>query len=101
MLKFNINTMTIDELKQLIASGDDSHNNQIRCSKQGEVYLSQDIVGAQNIEDVAFRFETTDAGNDYVGDAAANDEDYISRVYNAIKGNWNDGKPLRTYIDIF
>lgn len=51
------------------------------------VYLSQDIVVADQLDDVAFRFKTFDAGNDYVGKAASEDDYHIKSIFNALKGN--------------
>lgn len=96
--RYNILTITISDLKELIANGDDRHDNQIRVTKDGQVFLSQDIVGADNIENIAFRFESFDAGNDYVGQQASEDDEFINGLYNALKQNWNDNCP-RTYID--
>ena len=73
--------ITLNQLRKLIASGDDRHDNQIRVSKNGMVYLSQDIVGADQLEDVAFRFETFDSGNDYVGKEASEDDDHVKPIY--------------------
>lgn len=67
MPQYDINTITIEQLQNIISVGDDRYDNQIRCSNSGIVYLSQDIVGAQDIEDVAFCFETDNASNGYVG----------------------------------
>lgn len=96
--KYNILTFTISDLKELIANGDDNHHNQIRVTKDGQVFLSQDIVGADNLENIAFRFESFDAGNDYVGQQASQDDEFINGLYNALKQNWNNNCP-RTYID--
>lgn len=51
------------------------------------VYLSQDIVVADQLDDVAFRFKTFDTGNDYVGKAASEDDYHIKSIFNALKGN--------------
>ncbi|MEY8301292.1 hypothetical protein [Thomasclavelia ramosa] len=98
MVMYNINEMSLNDFKNLIASGDDSHNNQIRVTTMGEVFLSQDIVGAEDLEGIAFRLETFDAGNDYVGKPASEDNDHVVSMYNAIKANWD--KNLReTYLN--
>lgn len=99
-MRYNIETITLDQFRQLIATGDDSHANQIRVTKEGEVYLSQDIVGARQIDNIAFRFETYDAYSGYVGEEASKDDSYIKPAFNALKGNWGKGI-LTTYIDDF
>ena len=48
-MKYNIETLTIKELIELIKSGDDSKDNQIRVTKAGFICISQ-IVGAEDIE---------------------------------------------------
>lgn len=95
---YDIEAMTIEDFTQLIADGDDRHHNQIRVSKSGKVYLSQDIVGAEKLEGVAFRLESFDAGNDYVGKDASEDKEYVLDMYQAIKENWKAGCPM-TYLD--
>lgn len=96
---YDINTLTIDDVRDMIAAGDDTHDNQIRVTQAGEVYLSQDIVGADSIGNLRFRFETFDAGNGYVGPGAAANDEYISRIYRNLIGNWKDGK-WGTYVDV-
>lgn len=100
MTKYDIRSITLEQLRQLIAEGDDRHNNQIRVTKDGVVYLSQDIVAAEQLDNIAFRFETFDAGNDYVGKAASEDDNLVKPIFNALKGNWEKGCH-RTYIDDF
>lgn len=80
----NIHTLTLAGLRDLIASGDDTHDNQLRVRENGEVFLSQDV-GADNLAGIAYRFETFDAGNDYVGPNAAADSVHIERLYRALK----------------
>ena len=100
MKKYDIRNITLEQLRQLIAEGDDKHDNQIRVTKDGMVYLSQDIVAAEQLEDIAFQFETFDAGNDYVGKAASEDDNLVIPIFNALKGNWEKGC-RKTYIDDF
>lgn len=90
-MKYNIETLTIKELIELIKSGDDSKDNQIRVTKAGIIYISQ-LVGAEDIEELNFRFETFDSGNGYVGEDAANDSKYIDVLYRALKMAWNGNK---------
>ena len=55
---YDIRTITLGQLRLLIACGNDSRNNQIRVTKSGMVYLSEDTVGAEQLDDVAFSFGT-------------------------------------------
>ena len=86
------------EFTQLIAEGDDQFDNQIRVTNDGYIYLSRGIVGAENLDGIAFRLESFDAGNDYVGIEASKDEEHVTLMYRAIKDNWKSDQ-RRTYID--
>ena len=94
---YNVYTLTIEQLHDLIASGDDSHDNQIRITTNGDIFLS-DIVGAEHLDGIAGRFESFDAGNSYVGAEAAADQKFIKRLFDAIQ-HWKEF-PC-TYIDTF
>ena len=78
--------------------GDDSKNSQLRVSKDGRAYISY-VVGAEDIDNLCFRLETWSAGNRYVGPDAANDEDWIDRVYEVLQENLPN--PKSSYIDVF
>ncbi len=96
-MTYNVWTLTLDQLRDLIASGDDSHPNQIRIKDNGDIFLSF-LVGADHIEGIAGRFETFDAHNGYVGPKAASDPQYVQRIFDTIQ-NWKEHP--RTYIDIW
>ena len=95
-MAYNMKTLTREQLVDLIRSGDDSHDNQIRVSNDGTIFLSR-TVGAENIEGLRFRLETYDAGNGYVGVDAAKDDDYIDKLYDGLVKAWNDNRT--GYID--
>ena len=78
--------------------GDDSKNSQLRVSKDGRAYVSY-VVGAEDISNLCFRLETSIAGNGYVGPDAANDDEWIDRVYDVLQENWPN--PKSSYIDKF
>ena len=71
--------LTTDNVRELIASGDDSSNTQLRVHKTGIAYLSK-TTGAEQIGDLAFRLETWIAGNNYVGEAASQDDEWVEFV---------------------
>ena len=48
----DIRTITLEQFRMLIACGHDSHNNQIRVTKSGMVYLSEDIVGSEQLDEI-------------------------------------------------
>ena len=86
---YDIRTITLGQFRLLIACGNDSRNNQIRVTKSGMVYLSEDIVGAERLDDVAFSFETFLAHNGYVGVAAAEDDSHVIqmiKIFNNVIG---------------
>lgn len=87
---------TIEDVANLLASKDDSQYRQLRVTKNGIAYIS-DEVGADNIDGLAFRFETWDAGNDYCGVKASRDTSWVRRVYDDLKENWPS--PKSAYID--
>ena len=97
---YDIRTITLEQFRMLIACGNDRHNNQIRVTKSGMVYLSEDIVGSEQLDDVALCFETFSAHNGYVGVKAAEDNSHVIPLYYALIGNWVDGC-RHTYIDSF
>lgn len=97
MKNYNINTLSVENVRELIRNGDDNHNNQIRVTKTGEIFLSQDVVGAIDIDNLAFRFESFDAHNGYVGLKASQDDEYVHRIYNALKKYWKN--QTETYVD--
>ena len=97
---YDIGTITLEQFRLLIACGNDSHNNQIRVTKSGMVYLSEDIVGSEQLDDVALCFETFSAHNGYVGVKAAEDNSHVIPLYYALIGNWRKGCS-HTYIDSF
>ena len=87
---------TLDEVRALLASKDDSVARQLRVTKFGRAFLS-DKVGADDIGDLAFRFETWDAGNGYCGVEAASDERWVRSVHRDLHENWPN--PKDSYID--
>lgn len=95
-MQFNMNGLTREQLVELIKNGDDSVHNQIRVKRDGTIFLSQ-IVGAEDISGLRFRFETFDAGNGYVGVDAAADDTYINGLYRGLKESWDKGRT--GYID--
>lgn len=100
-MKIDLNdpdALTIESVRKLIASKDDTESRQIRVSEDGILYLSDDV-GNQKLDGVKFRLETFDWGNDYVGASAAQDDGWVRRVFVAVRDNWNQG--TRGYIDYF
>ena len=92
------NQFTINGVKTLIASKDDSSHRQLRVGTNGVAFLSDDV-GYRNVVNIAFRLETWCAENGYSGQKASNDIEWVTRIYNCLKKNWPD--PTSTYIDIY
>jgi hypothetical protein len=90
--------LTIKNVAKLIASKNDSADRQLRVKTDGVAYLSDDVA-ADNIEGLAFRLETWDSGNDYVGIAASEDEGWVRRVHKCLSENWPI--PKSRYICLF
>lgn len=94
---YNVWTLTIEQLRDLIASGDDSHHNQIRIKENGDIFLSA-IIGAECLDGIKGRFETFNAHNGYVGPEAAADDEFVQRLFAAIQ-RWRQ-RPC-SYIDVW
>ena len=95
--QYNIHTLTMDQLREMIRSGDDSKANQIRIKSDGTIFLSN-IVGLDCLIGIAGRFEVFQPNNGYVGEGAAKNERYIKRLFLTIK-DWIDHP--RSFIDIW
>ena len=95
MTQYNVHTLTMEQLIDLIASGDDSKRNQIRIAEDGTIFLSN-IVGIKSLEGIAARFETFEPHNDYVGRRAASNQEYIRSLFLTIQRWIDNPKP---YID--
>jgi hypothetical protein len=90
--------LTLDNVRKLIASEDDSKTWQLRVTDSGIAYLSE-AVGLHALDGLAFRLETWHAGNDYVGQRAASDDSWVAGIYRVLKENWP--KPKASYIDMY
>lgn len=81
---------TVEAVRRLVASKDDSQHRQLRVSEDGYLYLS-DVIGNLQLEGTRFTLETTLAGNDYTGKNAAADDDYVTSIYDTVKKHWEEG----------
>ncbi|MBN2975884.1 hypothetical protein BFW88_18125 [Pseudomonas fluorescens] len=91
--------LTLDNVRQLLASASDDQHAQLRVTKAGIAYISSGIVGGTDIGGLLFRLETWAKGSGYVGNVAASDEVWVRQIFNALKQNWP--KPAFDYIDIY
>ena len=91
--------LTLESVRQLLASASDDEHTQLRVTKGGIAYLSSGVVGGVDIDGLLFRLETWAKGSGYVGRGAASDEVWVMQIYNALKDNWP--KPPFDYIDVY
>lgn len=91
--------LTVEAVRQLLASASDDEHTQLRVTKYGIAYLSSGVVGGVDIEGLRFRLETWAKGSGYVGRVAASDEVWVMQIYNALKDNWPN--PPFDYIDVY
>jgi uncharacterized protein YxjI len=78
---------TIENIKKLIASKDDSKTRQLRVAKAGLIYLS-DFHMPPDDSIHALVYETWIRGADYCGKAASEDSHWVSEVYNWLQKDW-------------
>jgi hypothetical protein len=95
------NSPTQDELQALIRGCDDAAGSHILwVNHDGEVQISliTDETPASSVrrneKNIKFRYESYGANNDYVGENAANDEDYVRSVFNQLLVDWNEWKRI-------
>ncbi|WP_434577638.1 hypothetical protein J3P95_09810 [Pseudomonas sp. Z5-35] len=93
------NGLTLEAVRQLLASASDEDHTQLRVTKGGIAYLSSGVVGGAQIDGLLFRLETWAKGSGYVGRVAASDEVWVVQIYNALKENWPN--PPFDYIDVY
>jgi hypothetical protein len=98
-MKIDLNgPFTTADVADLLASKDDSQHRQVRVTSAGIAYLSDDV-GNANVQNLAFRLETFNAGNDYTGERAAADQALVGRIERVLRANWPN--PSSSYIDRF
>ncbi len=90
-------TYTKEDIARLLASGDDSSHSQLHVLSTGLAYISKDT--DWNDEGVSLRFETWIAGKRWVGPIAAENDAWVTKVFNALREHWPN--PERPYVDVF
>ena len=101
-MQIDLNTpdgLTLEAVRQLLASASDDEHTQLRVTKAGIAYISSGVVGGADINGLLFRLETWAKGSGYVGLVAASDEVWVMQIFNALKENWP--KPPFDYIDVY
>jgi hypothetical protein len=96
----NPDNLTLEAVRQLLASASDDEHTQLRVTKAGIAYISSGkAVGGVEIDGLLFRLETWAKGSGYVGKVAASDEVWVMQIFNALAQNWPT--PPFDYIDIY
>lgn len=101
-MRIDLNTpdgLTLEAVRQLLASASDDEHTQLRVTKAGVAYISSGVVGGTDINGLLFRLETWAKGSGYVGLVAASDEVWVMQIFNALKENWPN--PTYDYIDVY
>lgn len=91
--------VTLEAVRNLLASGNPGVHNQLRVSDAGLAYLSTAAVGGVDIKGLRFRLETWAAGSACVGQSAAEDEAWVRQIRDALLSNWPN--PASDYIDMY
>lgn len=83
-------TPSRDQLKSIIAQGDDSFNNSLILNPHGFYELRNFHTLNFSIKDptILHRHETFSAGNDYVGQEASEDQSLIDELYSTSLEHW-------------
>lgn len=94
----NIKNITEAIYKDMLANANDCIAHQLRVDWSGDVYIST-ITGAEEIDDVKFRWESWDSGNGYAGPCAASDYEYVRQSVASLKKCWE--YDIRGYCDYY
>lgn len=94
----NIKNITEAIYKDMLANANDCIAHQLRVDWSGDVYIST-ITGAEEIDDVKFRWESWDPGNGYAGPCAASDYEYVRQSVASLKKCWE--YDIRGYCDYY
>ncbi|MEQ6168994.1 hypothetical protein AAOE16_17475 [Ekhidna sp. MALMAid0563] len=89
---------TIDSVRELTKTVDDSETTQFRVTTDGFLILENIDHNKEHVG-ILFRLEPNGAYNGYAGPKAAADNSWIQRIYNVVRKNWPN--PESPYIDIF
>jgi len=86
---YDIEMLTQDECRRLLANADDRQNNQVRITDNGRVFASTgDAIGNRQRAGVRFSLETFAAGNDYCGPRAASDSSHVANTLHRLLYGW-------------
>lgn len=88
--------LTPESVAQLLASTTDKTYTQLRVNKAGTAFIATDKDPPPSTDDLRFCLEGFSAGTDFVGTKAAEDQEWVGRIYKGLKENWPD--PSSFYI---
>lgn len=91
--------LTPDSVRQLLASASDTTMTELRVTKAGIAFIAPTQNGAEEPEDLAFRLETWIQGTHHVGAQAAEDDEWVDKIYRVLKANWPN--PTTPIVDWF
>lgn len=80
---------TTQDVLNLLASEDDTHDTQLRVTEAGIAYLSRTI-GTVDQEGHAFMLEIFGRGNQYTGPTVASDPAYVEKIERNLRIRWED-----------
>jgi len=98
----------LQQLRELVRQCDDSSGHHVLwVRKNGDVEISRVPADRSPAEfeethpDMQVRFEMFLAGNEYVGSDAADDDDWMSELFESLRNRWEQarGKATVEYID--
>ncbi|MFO0841592.1 MAG: hypothetical protein U0797_04210 [Gemmataceae bacterium] len=96
------NSPTKEQLRELLRRGDDdAGHNMLWVNKGGDVILSRlpkvwpAVEPLDLLPDMQMRVETFLAGHGYVGEEAAEDEEWVADLFDMLMAKWgvSQGKP--------
>lgn len=87
----NPGEFTVDGVRKLIASVDDSVDRQLRVTRDGYAVITGHD-GPEEMEGYVLRTETWDAGNGNSGLLASQEASRIENIYRELKRNWPNPK---------
>jgi hypothetical protein len=97
----------VEELRELIKSCNDrAGHHVVWVAKNGDVRIlsvPKDKRTMAMPPEMQLRSETFEAGNEYVGPDAANDDEWVKQLFGELKRKWPTakGRPTVEYIDQF
>ncbi len=104
------NNPTVEELRDLLRRCDDQAGHHVLwVAKNGDVHVSRvpkdkKPVGFEEAEpEMQLRYETFEAGNEYVGPDAAEDAAWVEQLFDALVQEWPKvkGKQIVEFVDQF